>query len=78
VRRGNRIDKACVDAVESAVLAPHVGEEFEGVGLDSNTVQLSAPAVVARCTGTVTVGRRQHVTLVSADAETGPKFEAAS
>jgi len=78
VKRGNRIDKACVDAVESAVLAPHVGEMFEGVGLDSNTVQLSAPAVVARCSGTVTVGRRQRVTLVSADAATGPKFEAVS
>ncbi|NYI41435.1 RNB domain-containing ribonuclease [Demequina lutea] len=78
VRRGSRVDRACVDAVEAAVLAPHVGEMFEGVGLDSNTVQLSAPAVVAKCSGTVTVGRRQHVRLVSADAATGPKFEAAS
>lgn len=78
VRRGNRIDRACVDAVEAAVLAPHVGEMFEGVGLDATTVQLSAPAVVARCSGTVTVGRRQRVRLVSADATTGPKFEVAS
>jgi hypothetical protein len=78
VRRGSRIDRACVDAVEAAVLAPHVGEMFEGVGLDATTVQLSAPAVVARCSGTVTVGRRQRVRLVSADATTGPKFEAAS
>ena len=76
VRRGNRIDRACVDAVEAAVLAPHVGETFEGVGLDSDTVQLSAPAVVAKCSGTVTVGRRQRVRLVSADAAHGPKFEA--
>jgi hypothetical protein len=76
VRRGNRIDRACVDAVEAAVLAPHLGEVFEGVGLDETTVQLAAPAVVARCSGTVAVGRRQRVRLVSADATAGPKFEA--
>ncbi len=78
VRRGNRVDRACVDAVEAAVLAPHIGEMFEGVGLDTDTVQLSNPAVVAKCLGTVTVGRRQRVQLISADASTGPKFEVAS
>ncbi len=78
VRRGNRVDRACVDAVEAAVLAPHIGEMFEGVGLDTDTVQLSDPAVVAKCSGTVTVGRRQQVRLISADAATGPKFEATS
>lgn len=78
VRRGNRVDRACIDAVEAAVLEPHIGEVFEGVGLDSDTVQLSAPAVVAKCSGTVAVGREQHVRLVSADPATGPKFEVAS
>lgn len=78
VRRGNRVDRACVDAVEAAVLAPHVGEVFEGVGLDSDTVQLSRPAVVAKCSGTVAVGRRQRVRLVSADTATGPRFEVES
>lgn len=77
VSRGNRVDRACVDAVEAAVLAPHIGELFEGVGLDSNTVQLAAPAVVARCSGTVSVGRKQKVRLVSADIDVGPKFEVA-
>ena len=76
VGRGNRVDKACVDAVESAVLAPHVGELFEGMGLDSKTVQLAAPAVVARCSGNVEVGRRQKVRLIGADIEAGPTFEA--
>jgi len=78
VRRGNRVDRACIDAVEAAVLAPHVGEVFEGVGLDADTVQLSRPAVVARCSGTVAVGSRQHVRLVSSDTATGPKFEVES
>lgn len=78
VRKGGRIDRACVDAVESAVLAPHVGEVFEGVGLDPSTVQLSAPAVVARCSGNVAVGGTQRVRLVSANIETGPQFEAVS
>lgn len=76
VRRGNRVDRACVEAVEAAVLAPHVGEVFEGVGLDSNTVQLAVPAVVAKCSGTVAVGRRQRLRLVSADPVAGPRFEA--
>ncbi|NTV40190.1 MAG: RNB domain-containing ribonuclease, partial [Demequinaceae bacterium] len=78
IQRGNRVDRACLDAVEAAVLAPHIGESFEGVGLDSDTVQLADPAVVARCTGNVAVGQRQSVRLVSADADSGPKFEAAS
>jgi exoribonuclease R len=75
VRRGNSIDRACLDAVESAVLGPHVGETFEGIGLDSDTVQLHEPAVIARCQGDVAVGHRQLVRLVSADIETGPRFE---
>jgi len=78
VRRGNRVDRACLDAVESAVLGPHVGETFEGVGLDSDTVQLTAPAVIARCDGDIVVGRRQRLTLVSADPSKGVRFEVAS
>ncbi len=78
VGRGNRVDKACIDAVEAAVLAPHVGELFEGVGLDSRTVQLANPAVVARCSGDIEVGRRQKVRLIGADLDVGPTFEATS
>ncbi len=73
VRTGSAVDRACVDAVEAAVLAPHVGETFEAVGLDDRTVQIAEPAVVAGCTGAVKVGEQQHVTLVSADAG-GAKF----
>lgn len=75
VARSGRVDRACVDAVEAAVLAPHLGRVFSGVGLDEKTVQLENPAVVARCKGEVAVGRRQRVRLLTADVETGPHFE---
>lgn len=76
VARSGRVDRACVDAVEAAVLAPHLGHVFTGVGLDEKTVQLENPAVVARCSGEIAVGRRQRVRLVSTDIENGPRFEA--
>lgn len=74
VRKSKRVDRACIDAVESAVLAPHVGEEFDGVGLDEDTVQLANPAVVARCSGQVRPGEVQRVRLESAPAHGGPRF----
>ena len=76
VRTGAAVDRECVDAVEAAVLAPHVGEVFDAVGLDDRTVQLADPAVVARCTGAVKVGERQQVRLVAADAA-GAQFAVA-
>ena len=76
VRTGAAVDRECVDAVETAVLAPHVGDLFDGVGLDDRTVQLTDPAVVATCAGAVRVGERQQVRLVSADAA-GAKFTVA-
>jgi len=77
VHTASAVDRECVDAVEAAVLGPHVGEEFTGVGLDERTVQLVNPAVVARCSGDVGVGETQRVRLVSADAAHGPQFEVA-
>lgn len=47
-QRSAAVDRACTDLVEAAVLAPHVGEVFDGVALDDRTVQLRQPAVVAR------------------------------
>lgn len=76
VRRSAAVDRSCVDAVEAAVLSPHVGEVFSGIGLDARTVQLAAPAVVARCSGEVAVGREMRVRLVSAELDQGPQFEA--
>ena len=68
------VDNSCISAVESAVLAPYVGKDFDGVGLDDRTVQLADPAVVARCEGGVAAGKDQTVRLVSADADRGPVF----
>ncbi|CAN5305298.1 RNB domain-containing ribonuclease [soil metagenome] len=49
--RAAAVDRACTDLVEATVLAHHVGEVFDGVALDRNTVQLQEPAVVADCDG---------------------------
>jgi len=67
-RRAAAVDHACTDLVEAAVLAPHVGEEFAGVALDTRTVQLRSPAVVARTEDDdLPVGRRVRVRLLQAD-----------
>ncbi len=68
------VDRACIEAVEAALLAPYVGTDFQGVGIDDRTVQLAEPAVVARCEGGVEAGQDQTVRLVSADADRGPVF----
>jgi exoribonuclease R len=69
-RRASSVDRACTDLVEAAVLAPHVGEEFDGVALDEHTVQLLDPAVVARTDdGGLPVGRPVRVRLVTADPQ---------
>ncbi len=75
VRRGGKVDRACIDAVEAAVLDSHLGEDFAAVGLDEDTIQLAEPAVVARCTGDIPVGKRLQVTLVHADIQDGVRFE---
>lgn len=77
VRRSNAVDRACVDAVEAAVLEPHLGETFAGIGLDNRTVQLASPAVIARCAGGVEPGVSQLVRLVEADPVSGARFEVA-
>ncbi len=73
-RTARDVDRRCIDAVESAVLAPYVGTDFDGIGLDDRTVQLSHPAVVARCSGGVQAGKDQTVRLVSAKLDAGPQF----
>ncbi|MER6051043.1 RNB domain-containing ribonuclease [Streptomyces sp. NPDC001793] len=53
-QRANRIERACVDLVEAALLRDRVGETFEAVVVDRNhddptrgTVHLREPAVIA-------------------------------
>ena len=76
--RSSAVDRACIDAVEAVVLDGEVGETFDAVGLDDDTVQLSQPAVAAPCRGDIPVGQRLRVWLVRADVSTGVRFEVAA
>jgi len=77
-RLAAEVERQCTDRVEAAVLEPHVGETFDGIALEADTVQLEEPAVVARCGGAVLKpGDSVTVTLRIADLATGSvRFEA--
>ncbi|WP_190081201.1 RNB domain-containing ribonuclease [Streptomyces longisporoflavus] len=76
-RRGNTVERECVDLVEAALLKDRVGELFDAVVVDVHerepavgTVQLTDPAVVARIeggTGGLPLGERLRVRLTQAD-----------
>ena len=70
-RREAAVDRAVVDAVECAVLAPHVGERFDGFVVDRNShgvvVQLQRPAIVAPLPAKLALGKPVEVTLVAVD-----------
>jgi exoribonuclease R len=65
------VDRAVVDAVECAVMAQRVGEEFAGVVVDQNqrgsVVQLDAPAVIAHVAERVELGSDVRVRLTAVD-----------
>jgi exoribonuclease R len=69
--RDAAVDRAVVDAVECAVLANRIGEQFEGVVIDHNKqgviVQLRNPAVVAPVNADVALGAAVHVRLIAVD-----------
>lgn len=66
-----QLDRRALDAVEAAVLAPRVGESFDGVIIAQNKsgsiVQLLDPAVTAECSGHPSTGTDLRVKLVTAD-----------
>ncbi|MFC5501244.1 RNB domain-containing ribonuclease [Lysinimonas soli] len=68
-----QLDRRALDAVETAVLAPRVGEIFDGVIIAQNktgsVVQLADPAVTAECTGHTANGAAVRVRLVTADLD---------
>jgi exoribonuclease R len=82
-RLSAKYDRACVDAVEAAVLAGSVGQVFDGVIVEldpakpaadgapatrTGTVQLGDPAVMAKVTGVdLPLGEYTKVRLVEAD-----------
>ncbi|MEU6989196.1 RNB domain-containing ribonuclease [Streptomyces sp. NPDC046465] len=79
-RRGNTVERECVDLVEAALLKGRVGEIFDAVVVDVKerepavgTVQLAEPAVVARIEGgssRLPLGERLRVRLAQADPGT--------
>ena len=82
----NRLERITLDAVEAALLAPRIGDEFDAVVLsaggmsgspdaagarrDGGTVQLIDPAVEAVCDGHLVPGTDVRVRLVEADIAT--------
>ncbi|MBW8806043.1 MAG: RNB domain-containing ribonuclease [Catenulisporales bacterium] len=84
-RRGSSVDRECVDLVETMLLKDRVGEEFDAVVIDLNeridwdrngkpdvgVVQLTQPAVRARCDGhDLPLGQQIRVRLADADLTT--------
>ena len=66
-----RLSRRTLDTVEAAVLAPHIGEEFDALAITDATVQLSDPAVEAACDGPLEPGTPVRARLVEADIATG-------
>ncbi len=72
-QRAHQYEGGIMSAVEAAVLQGSVGQTFEAVVVDvdeqddAGSVQLRAPAVLARCTGKLPLGERVEVRLEVAD-----------
>jgi exoribonuclease R len=73
-----RVDRACVERTEAALLSGSVGREFDAVVLrpgqedgDAGEVYVPDPPVLARCTGDLTAGAVVRVRLMEADPATG-------
>ncbi|TWF74809.1 exoribonuclease R [Pseudonocardia hierapolitana] len=78
----SRVDRACLDRTEAALLRGSVGQEFDAVVLradgEAGEVYLPDPPVLARCTGAFTAGAVVRVRLTAANPETGQIEFAAS
>jgi VacB/RNase II family 3'-5' exoribonuclease len=75
-RRAGAVEHACVDLVEAFVLRDRLGQTFDAVVIDTDAdgaggrVQLTDPAVIARCDGALPLGDRITVRLAQADPAT--------
>lgn len=68
----SRLEHASVDAIEAALLAGRVGEQFDAVVIsDRGVIQLTDPVVTADAEGDVRAGSTVRATLVTADIATG-------
>jgi exoribonuclease R len=70
--RGHRLERAVVDAVEVAVLAPMIGREFDALVVDlwkgrRGEVAIRNPAVIGPCDGATVLGASVRVRLEEAD-----------
>jgi exoribonuclease R len=73
--KAHALERACVDLVETVLMASHVGETFEGGVVETmkhgGVVQLRTPPVRARCDGEgLLLGARIDVRLATADPAT--------
>ncbi len=82
-RLAGGVDRACVDAVELAVLDGRAGEQFEAVVVDADDdgegghIQLLDPPVLSRCSGRLSPGSTVRVRLEATDQAAGTmKFAA--
>jgi exoribonuclease R len=73
-----RVDRACLDRTEAALVAGRIGDEFDAVVLrpgglagEPGEVYLPDPPVLARCTGQLTAGALVRVRLLEADPASG-------
>lgn len=77
------VDRACTDAVEAAALQRRIGETFSAYVVDvsdkaESTIQITDPAILARCDGKAALGAEVQVRLVEADVAThSVRFEVA-
>ena len=70
--RGHRLERAVVDAVEVAVLAPMIGREFDALVVDlwkgrRGEIAIRSPAVVGPCDGATVLGASVRVRLEETD-----------
>ncbi|UGT60616.1 RNB domain-containing ribonuclease [Nocardia asteroides] len=69
----NKVDRACVDLTEAALLAPRIGAEFDAVvlreaaGAKPAEIFVADPPILAPCTGEPPEGARVGVRLIVAD-----------
>jgi exoribonuclease R len=73
-----KVERACVDRTEAALLASRTGAEFDAVVLrasgpedEPGEVFIAEPPVLARCTGVPRAGAVVRVRLVEADPAAG-------
>lgn len=70
--QASRVEHACTDAVEAAVLSARIGQTFPAAVVDVSgqgvaMVQIDDPAVLAPCEGYPRLGERVPVRLIEAD-----------